>query len=187
MNETSPSNRSPSDADWLAMRYALDELDQAEQVRFEARLANDQHARDRLVEAVSVLEACGARASRVALKRAPRPTPRRNRRQWLAVAGAIACLAATIGVWSMRSEPRTDETAVTATPSTRETVEIVSRWADSSADPSQEEFPLENDSAGEMTGDWLPPEWLLAAVAHEQLAAPEATPFEADPVRIEGN
>ena len=184
MTDFNPATQHSTETAWLATRYALGELNEGECRAFEEQLANDQHARDCLVEAVRLLDACGSIGIDVATVR------RRDRRAsrlpfLMATAATIAMLLA--GAWFAARAPRPGQEQLASRSTTLEAVEIMSRWAASSEPIAEEELVMADDLARDSMTELLPPEWLLAAVAQEEVVVPMRTPFEETSPRVERN
>lgn len=184
MTDFPSSTQSSEQAAWLATRYALGELDEAECRRFEEHLANDQRARDCLVEAVRLLDACGSIGLDTATL--PRRDQRARRRPFLmATVATIAMLL--VGGWFVVRAVPPDQEQLASRSSTPEAVEIVSRWAASSVPAGDAELIWPDDLAGDTVAELLPPDWLLAAVAQDDVALPARTPFEETSPHVERN
>ncbi len=90
-----------NDLDWLAFCYAAGELDAAEAEQFEARLADDQAAREALARAVELTQTVAAAETQYGEFVAPaaRTDLHWNRRlSWMAVGGLASLLLAFL--WS---------------------------------------------------------------------------------------
>jgi hypothetical protein len=84
-------NESAPDLDWLAFQYTIDELSPADAAQFEARLADEQAAREALAQAVLLGQAL-RRAAECPLPAAA--VQRQFAATWIwAACGAAACLA----------------------------------------------------------------------------------------------
>lgn len=184
MTDFNPATRHSTETAWLATRYALGELDEGECRAFEEHLANDQHARDCLVEAVRLLDACGSITATVAIVA---PQNKRSRRRHILTAAAAASILLLAGVWFAVRTPRPGQEQLAGRSTTFEAVEIVSRWAASSEPIAEEELVMADDLARDSMTELLPPEWLLAAVAQEEVVVPMRTPFEETSPRVERN
>lgn len=97
----------PNDLDWLAFCYLQDEMTASERESFEQRLLVDQHARERLADAVELSQAMRAAAAHPAS-----PALRTAESAWFwkrvaaaAVMVAAASLAIVILQWSQSREP----------------------------------------------------------------------------------
>jgi len=89
------------DLDWLAFCYAAGELDAADAERFEARLADDQAAREALARAVELTQTVAAAETQCGdlVTPAARTNLDWNRRlSWMAVGGLASVLVALL--WS---------------------------------------------------------------------------------------
>src|SRR5687768_11526353 len=90
-----------SELDWLAFCYAAGELDAAEAEAFEARLAEDQSAREALARAVELTQTIGAAENQSGdlVTPAVRTTRDWNTRlSWMAIGGLASVLLALL--WS---------------------------------------------------------------------------------------
>jgi hypothetical protein len=133
-----------SDLHWLAFRYAAGELSPDESSAFEARLAEDQEAREAVAAAVEL--AAAVIAARPALPETlPFVAPRRHPWRWVATVAAAACVA--LVVWASRP-PGTTEPERDAAP------DVALNWSGLREDP---------DSAAVTTGEVLA--WLDEAAA----------------------
>lgn len=184
MTDFIPATQSSKETAWLATRYALGELDEAESRQFEERLANDQHARDALVDAVRLLDACG-RIKSAAATVAPE-NKRSHRRHFLTVAAAASVLLLA-GVWFVARSPRPGHQTLADRSTTSEAVEIVARWNRVSAPVGDETYLLADDLSQDSPTELLPPDWLLAAVAQDERLAPGSSPFDETPSLLERN
>jgi hypothetical protein len=116
-----------SDLPWKAYCYVCRELSAEEEAAFEARLAEDQAAREAVAEAV---ELAGA-VRLVAADALPGPVPRRARWPY-ALGGLVTGIAACLALWLVPSrfsqlrEPTTPPLAPAPAPSP----DIVLAWSD---------------------------------------------------------
>src|SRR6266850_973110 len=97
MNERECQN----ELDWLAFCYAADELSPAEAEQFEARLADDQAAREALARAVELTHAVAAAEAQSGdfVTLAARSSTNWNTRlSWMAIGGLASLLLALL--WS---------------------------------------------------------------------------------------
>ncbi len=97
------SHSPPNDLDWLAFQYVNDELSAEEAEQFEARLSEDQAAREAVAEAVLLCQAVSAGAKEVI----PLASERRSwllHAAWAAV-GAAACVALVVVLRSPVDQP----------------------------------------------------------------------------------
>jgi hypothetical protein len=97
----------PNDLDWLAFCYAAGELDAAEADQFEARLADDQSAREALARAVELTQTVAAAESqcgdflvpaRNTVVAAHAQSEWNKRLSWMAIGGLASLLLALL--WS---------------------------------------------------------------------------------------
>jgi len=105
-------NETRNELDWTAFCYASGDLDPAEAEQFEARLADDQEAREALARAVELTQVVAAAESRcgelvVAGGHSPsyaarRPASWMTRLSWAAIGGLAALVLAMVwsGGWS---------------------------------------------------------------------------------------
>ncbi len=94
-------NNNNNDLDWLAFCYAAGELDVADAEQFEARLADDQAAREALARAVELTQTVAAAETQFGdmVTPATRTNLDWNRRlSWMAVGGLASLLIAML--WS---------------------------------------------------------------------------------------
>ena len=91
----------PNDLDWLAFCYAAGELDSAEAEQFEARLADDQSAREALARAVEFTQTVAAAESQYGdfvVLAAHAQSEWNKRLSWMAIGGLASLLLALL--WS---------------------------------------------------------------------------------------
>jgi hypothetical protein len=137
-NDAFPQQGHDDDLDWLAFCYVAGELDDADRAAFEQLLGESQTARERLAEAVAVVEgvaACAAApgaashevatnvvgaARRCDLHRGPLLRPI----AWLSLAAAVLVAA----IWLGR-RPGDDDTTATKTAVDEREVELAAAWA----------------------------------------------------------
>ncbi len=92
----------PGSLDWLAFRYVADELPDEQRIAFEARMADDQSAREAVEQAVAVGQAAwqafaileGDEVQKVLPVRSGGVGVRRNRKPYWILASAVALLIA---------------------------------------------------------------------------------------------
>jgi hypothetical protein len=95
-----------NDLDWLAFCYAAGELNDAEVEQFEARLADDQAAREALARAVELTQTVAAAETQIGDLVTPAYRVQhdwRRRVSWMAVGGVASLLAALL--WSAVAGP----------------------------------------------------------------------------------
>jgi len=172
-------NEIQSELDWTAFCYAAGELTPVEVEQFEARLADEQEAREALARAVELTQAVAAGESQVgSYAIAPAARQRSNwatRLAWMAVGGTAAALAAAIwsGAFPRGQMPLTGDQLLARS-------ELAAAWSQardeiaaakeagqwpmivSAADTDEE--PLAAESRGDDSALEDTPSWMTAAV-----------------------
>ncbi len=171
---------------WGAFCYLAGEMTLAEQLQFEAALADDQSAREALAEAVELTQATSAalaHAPPVASPVAPSPARRMQSRRWSWMAlGAAACLLLVIGwqqIAAFYPSPGPSQEAIAA--KAVNTRALALRWTEvrqRDGDPWSSELSPSEDWADDEDADTadggltdddfaspVAPEWMLAAAA----------------------
>jgi len=176
-----------NDLDWQAFCYAAGELAPVEVEQFEARLANEQPAREALARAVEMAQAVAAAESQVGCEVVSPVSRRRGswatRLSWMAIGGVASLLVALLasGVWS----PQPTETAARPGASNRDVEQqrsLAAAWSEArleiakaKADGSwptiagaSSDADLETSSLPDARGEDLTleetPTWMTAAV-----------------------
>lgn len=154
-----------SDLDWLAFRYAAGELGAAEAGAFEARLVNDQAAREAVSRAVALgLELSAARPAIVSMTG---PSGQRRRTiGWVLATTAASLALALCGYFAIQDWPGRQPGAMAAAgvPAVDAAVWLRLQGLGDSADRLQSEFDdwesneLEDLAASPVI---VPPQWLL--------------------------
>jgi hypothetical protein len=184
MHSSDFTQRSSNDSDWLAVRFVLGELNDDEVAAFEQQLANDQTARDALVQATRLVEA---------VARLPVPTPavrpatyRIGRRSVVAATLTAAGICLALLGYNAFMPPEQNVLAERSSPSA-DPARLASLWID--AAHSLNGVPeIENDEPmADSQSALLPPDWLLAAVEEETAVPPDGPDFEPDSDAIERN
>jgi len=152
-----------SELNILALRYALDELSDAEALAFESRLAMDQAAREALADAVILTSAVRQLPAPVA---AAASVPRGGKRSRMAamVSCAAACLLLLVVIRIPQPAPLAPGGHSFAN------TEIVGAWSELGGDDLlvsdfESDF-LPDDMASEI------PDWMVAAVLEGEEAVP---------------
>jgi hypothetical protein len=167
------SHPASTDLDWLAFQYVNDELTADDAEQFEARLSEDQAAREAVAQAVLLCQAVAAGAKDVVLAAS-------DRRSWLlhvawAAASAAACLAL---VFVLRSPVDRPTTPVAQHPGLSDLTseELALVWVQSLAPPDaaiadEDDLSLVADT---LERELVVPPWMLEALGGSQEAAPSA-------------
>lgn len=160
--------------DWHAMQYVLGELSETDAAAFECLLAVDQDVRDRVVDAVRLVESIGHSRPNKVVNRSARPVwvVQRSRRIGIALAATILVVA---GLFFFKSdEPAlqvVDEAG--STPVDIESERLLALWTESGESfASSTESDVSDDGGLETSASLLPPDWMLAAVEQEVFSAP---------------
>lgn len=161
------------DLDWLAFRYAAGELENAECEQFEARLADDQTAREALARAVDLCQTVHAVESqrREYIIPAVAATVAWNQRlSWMAVGGLASLLIAlfwtgVVGPVSRSLHAFSQQNLASAWTETRTEIANVrdaGYWPAIATTDADDEFSV----TGSLEDDMLPdaPSWMTAAV-----------------------
>lgn len=170
-----------SDLDWQAFAYWSDELSPSERARFEARLADDQEAREALARAVELSYAVAAVES-LSVTPAERQPNRRSRRlvAW-SVGFAASALALLLGLaigqrpggWSGHKGSATLQSSNINPDLASAWSEIRQSWDDlttlqplPTVDQSVDaDAGNEPETATDWdSGEWEPPSWMAAAL-----------------------
>jgi hypothetical protein len=172
-----PAGRPHDETDWLAVRYLLDELTPDEAAAFEARLAEDQSAREALARATVLVQALGEAGQ-------PVRTVAPSRRAVRKIAALLAMVAAAVLVGVFVSRGVNTESAKPPRLAADEVdpARLVVLWADAE-EPAGDVTPAEPSDNGAADSDpLLPPDWMLAAVEQETAdgAAPSLDPSTDD-------
>ena len=163
---------------WQAFQYVAGELQSDELAAFEARLADDQAAREAVAEAVELGEAAS-----LALQPQPTLAPFKGQSHWWygIPIGIALCLATVLvvqhfpGPAEQTTVNPNEETAVPDRP--RSTSDLAAHWSEirelEASDSEHEEvaadeflvdWPHDGDEAGS-TASTLAPDWMMAAVS----------------------
>jgi hypothetical protein len=180
------------DLDWSAFCYAAGELSPDEVAAFEARLADDQAAREALARAVELTDVVASAESLAPVVVARSQSNAWTKRlAWMAIGSAASLLVALLssGVWSWFGSEQT---------SSIQRSELASAWTQTRQELSESDsdlwYPkhLAADDAipGESPGaeddgellDMVTPEWMTAAVESypNEPADPDSTPFDGE-------
>jgi len=145
-----------NDLDWLAFRYVAGELPDDEAASFESLLADDQAARDAVVQAVelsqTILAAQVQSPKHVALASAPRNW---STQFTLIACGTAACLLIALAINFSANNPSRP----------RLSDDLVNAWnlqLEESSDATATEDPTDADEAEFITAD--APSWMVDAV-----------------------
>ena len=173
----SPSAKPHSDSlDWLAFCYAAGELDAAESEQFEARLADDQSAREALARAVELTQTVAAAESQPYLvtPAAKTSTHWQSRISWMAIGGVASLLLGLL--WSSVVGPTWQSARQTAAARSRqqlayawtETRQQMTRASEPEVWSAYEAALLDADVPLELFTDESEfdeaPSWMMAAV-----------------------
>jgi len=166
-----------NDLDWLAFCYAAGELSAAEAEQFEARLADDQAAREALARTVELTQTVAAAETQIGdlVTSARRQQHDWSRRiSWMAIGGVASLLAALL--WSAAAGPTWHKT----TSGSRSQLALV--WNQTRSDFAEvrdaalwsaaSDF---DDDGADLAADDVPeaPSWMTAAVFNVNM---ESTP-----------
>ncbi|MGC1274512.1 MAG: hypothetical protein WBC44_12475 [Planctomycetaceae bacterium] len=172
MSRHSSDTNANDDAEWLAIRYVLDELTSGEAAAFERRLGVEQSARDALVQAtrlVSTVAATNSVRTAAAGRRGRRPR----------TIAALAATAATLLVGVVALQNRFADPQNVGVPVVTDDVDparLAVLWSQSAETLNGVPESLDEVSAVETDVDpsdvFLPPDWMLAAVEQEPWPAP---------------
>jgi anti-sigma factor RsiW len=143
---------------WLAQRYVLGELSDAEAAAFEACLADDEQAAAAVADAARLVMAVRAavQPQRPTVTPADRQRPAGMPRAGRLVIG-LASLAAAVAIVAVL--PRMGDNAAAG-----RTAELAERWAEIAEATAAEDLTDDEDATA---ADEVP-DWLLAAVTLEQ-------------------
>jgi len=190
-------SESPDSLDWLAARYVLDELTAADRDAFEERLADDQAARDAVVQATELVVAV-AEFGRPAIG-SHRSVRRLSRVGALAALSVLATTAALVAVLVLPTDPQSDDLArrspePSESSDAEDVDDVVALWSISrvhemvgesdvaSADLADSELIGGRGSYDlNASGNSLePPTWMMAAVSLESEPTPETPSLPED-------
>jgi len=163
------------DLDWMALRFALDELSPEVAAQFERRLAGSQPAREALawaVELTAAMNVAQAEAQQVVT------TPRSWRRVAVRLAAVAACAAVVIvGVgYRLFLPPTADDSQLNG-------AQLAVSWSEVRRELVP---PVGNDDAMMLDVEWdvppsvdddaslEPPSWMLAALAATETDLPKS-------------
>jgi hypothetical protein len=182
MNRSEPEH-SLNDSDWLAVRFVLGELNEAEAAEFEQQLAANQAARDSVVRATTLVDTLAA-IQAPTIRRVTRSVPRRVVAALTVIAAGV-CVA-LIGFRSLVTPvPEVVDQKSSWSP---DPARLAAFWLDSANSldgvPEVEEAA---ESAADSQSSLLPPDWLLAAVEQEEAVPSEGPAFDTDSDAIERN
>jgi len=152
-------NECPNQLDWPAFCYAAGELSPAEAEQFEARLADNQSAREALARAVELTQVLAAAESQAdSFQADKRVVPARRavadwstRLSWMAIGGLAAVVVALIGSGITGYSP--------SGPSEKQ-LALATAWTQTRAEIGQ----------AKEDGLWTAPAWPLADVDEDLLA-----------------
>jgi hypothetical protein len=153
------ANEGADQLDWLAFCYVAGELPPAEAEQFEARLADDQAAREALARAVELTQTVVAAEAQSEILVAP---ARRyvagwgTRLSWMAIGGLASIVVALLWSGALHNS--------TSGPSEKQ-IALAAAWTQTRADIAQA-------NEDEM---WLPPVWMLGEADEELLAVTDAS------------
>jgi hypothetical protein len=165
-----------NDLDWLAFCYAAGELTAAEAEHFEARLAQEQAAREALARAVELTQTVAAAQTQLGDLVSPAQRVRydwRRRISWMALGGVASLLAAVL--WSAVAGPTWHKTnngspsqlAIVWNQTRSDFVEVreAALWSAAS------DF---DDAGADLAADDVPeaPSWMTAAVFNVSVESP---------------
>jgi hypothetical protein len=159
----SPNERA-SQLDWSAFCYAAGELSPAEVERFEARLADDQQAREALARAVELTQAVVAAESQADKYQADKfvvPAGRHvadwgTRLSWMAIGGLASLVIALVGSGMIGGS---SSMLASRGPSAKQ-IALATAWSQTRAEIAQ----------AKEDGLWLPPTFTLGDADEELLA-----------------
>lgn len=159
---------------WLALQYVLGELNERDAAAFEERLAVDQNARDRVVDAVRLVESVSQSRLGVVQNQPAKSVWNQRRARFAGLALATVVLI-SLGLFISEFNESTPHNANQArsTPVDTESERLLALWTESGASlPALSESESYDEGTSEGFGSLMPPDWMLAAVEQEMLSAP---------------
>ncbi|MFG0332177.1 MAG: hypothetical protein ACF8TS_02350, partial [Maioricimonas sp. JB049] len=174
---------------WLAFQYVANELAPADRAKFEARLADDQEARDTVADVVLVTQSVGSQppASRtpalpttqlLTREEIVRSTRPRVHSRILVASAAVLSLLVVVSLL-LRDDPAVESVAPVAItpartiPTVHDPASLIVLWQDLHAD----QFLVDGDAAG-LVDESAPaadniPDWMFLALDASVEAAPD--------------
>jgi len=161
----------PNELDWLAFCYAAGEFDAAEAEAFEARLAEEQPAREALARAVELTQtvaAAEAQCGDFVVPAARAKTDWNSRLSWMAIGGLASLLLAllwsgvvgpTVRTTQQRLLAKSQQNLASAWSQTRLEIREAGLWTPAGSNDDEELAPMMSD---DMDSD--APSWMTAAV-----------------------
>lgn len=148
-------NECPNQLDWSAFCYAAGEMNPAESEQFEARLADDQNAREALARAVELTQtvvAAESQADSFVVPAGRHAADWTTRLSWMAIGGLASVVIAL--VWSGAIQ-------ISPTGPSEKQLALASAWTQARADIAQ----------AKEDGLWSPATWAALGETEEELLA----------------
>jgi anti-sigma factor RsiW len=171
-----------NELDWQAFCYLSGELNEAETEQFEARLADDQAAREALARAVELTQAVAAaesQAGAVVIPAGRGAADWSTRVSWMAVGGLAAVLLAILWsgavgpAWQGRNAAGRIELA-SAWMAAREEIKLAGFGGPALGDDAADDAAFSTDLRSDNLAIDEAPSWMTAAVLSVNAEAPEA-------------